>query len=258
MPRTKKYAKKRMSRRSAKGTPTASKYGSKMYSSYARRSQIPVAHRNDITYIVPRIGTQSFAPRAQVTQHKYCQQFSVYSDSTTGLSGVEQVFKLNSLFDPDQTGTGHQPRGFDEYALIWKRYRVYKVDVNIKIVGIQTTGSWVAFRYSSSNNITYSVGSLKTQAEVMEQDNTGIMDATVVGAQMNINDLYIADVQGCTRNAVMTDMDFSAAPTANPVLTPRLGIASGNSSLTTSAEVVILVTFVFHTVWSERYQVDAS
>lgn len=43
-------------------------------------------------------------------------------------SYVGQLFNLNSLYDPDRTGTGHQPLGVDQYATFYNRYRVYKVD----------------------------------------------------------------------------------------------------------------------------------
>lgn len=39
-------------------------------------------------------------------------------------SNQEHVFNLNSIFDPDRTGTGHQPLGRDQYAALYNRYRV--------------------------------------------------------------------------------------------------------------------------------------
>lgn len=34
------------------------------------------------------------------------------------------ILNLNSLFDPDRTGIGHQPYGFDNLAAMYSRYRV--------------------------------------------------------------------------------------------------------------------------------------
>lgn len=37
------------------------------------------------------------------------------------------VFRLNSLYDPDYTGAGHQPYGYDQMSTFWTDYRVVGV-----------------------------------------------------------------------------------------------------------------------------------
>lgn len=49
---------------------------------------------------------------------------------------VQQTFNLNSLFDPDRTGIGHQPLGFDEWKPFYNRYRVFKVDYVITLTNL--------------------------------------------------------------------------------------------------------------------------
>lgn len=66
---------------------------------------------SNISPIVPRLRTKM----------KY-SELVVYS----GLPLVEYLFNLNSLFDPNQTGTGHQPLGFDQIKAMYQKYRVYK------------------------------------------------------------------------------------------------------------------------------------
>jgi len=45
----------------------------------------------------------------------------------------DQVFRLNSVFDPDFSGVGHQPRGFDQWSQVYNQYRVSRCDVNILV-----------------------------------------------------------------------------------------------------------------------------
>lgn len=46
----------------------------------------------------------------------------VYNPTLGGI--VTNIYRLNSCFDPDQTGVGHQPRAFDEYMNLYERYEV--------------------------------------------------------------------------------------------------------------------------------------
>lgn len=63
---------------------------------------------------------------------KYSDAFNLASDATlTSYTGSQYVFRLNSLYDPDLTGTGHQPYGFDQYAALFNRYKVDKVTVDV-------------------------------------------------------------------------------------------------------------------------------
>lgn len=63
----------------------------------------------------------------------YCDQYTM--TSTSGTVATQQ-FRQNGIFDPDVTYTGHQPRGFDEYATLYDRYVVYGVAVEVDVVGV--------------------------------------------------------------------------------------------------------------------------
>lgn len=43
---------------------------------------------------------------------------------SSGVGSAFRVFRGNSCFDPDQTGTGSQPLGYDEWAGLFANYRV--------------------------------------------------------------------------------------------------------------------------------------
>lgn len=72
----------------------------------------------------------------------------VLLSTTTGIGVATYAFRCNSLFDPDQTGTGHQPYRFDQLAAIFQRYRVLKskiiVDWSVgdKTLTSSDTGPW--------------------------------------------------------------------------------------------------------------------
>jgi len=48
-------------------------------------------------------------------------------------------FMVNSLYDPNYSGTGHQPSGFDALATLYKHYIVLKAVVTVRALNTSTT-----------------------------------------------------------------------------------------------------------------------
>jgi hypothetical protein len=44
------------------------------------------------------------------------------------------VFRGNSLYDPDVTSLGHQPKYYDQYSAVYLRYRVYASRITLKVI----------------------------------------------------------------------------------------------------------------------------
>lgn len=57
-------------------------------------------------------------PQRYITKQKYSDSFQV--------SGAQLTYgyNLNSVWDPNRSGIGHQPYGFDQLATLYNRYRV--------------------------------------------------------------------------------------------------------------------------------------
>jgi len=47
---------------------------------------------------------------------------------------TSNTFRLNSIFDPDATGAGGQPAGYDQYTQMYLSYRVRAVDIELRAV----------------------------------------------------------------------------------------------------------------------------
>lgn len=79
----------------------------------------------------------ALTPFAQryITTMKYCETYA------PGNSSGQAVWRLNlnSIFDPNRTGTGHQPYGHDTFSTIYNRYRV--ISCSYVVSAVSTAGT---------------------------------------------------------------------------------------------------------------------
>lgn len=64
----------------------------------------------------------------------------LYYDSRfelTGAAGILKTyyFRANDVFDPDATGVGHQPIGFDQAMLFWEQFCVFSSKITVSFLG---------------------------------------------------------------------------------------------------------------------------
>jgi len=62
---------------------------------------------------------------------KYAQDTEVSVDGTVG---ANYLFRCNSIFDPDQSGIGHQPMGHDQYAQFYNNYTVIGAKITARFI----------------------------------------------------------------------------------------------------------------------------
>jgi len=105
----------------------------------------------------------SFLPSTKVVKLTYKQNLAMVS--TSGIIYKNQ-FAIGNLYDPDYTGAGHQPHGFDQLAALYKQYVV---------MGAKMT---VNFRNAATNNIPHQVGSwLDRDLSIDETTMTALAEA---------------------------------------------------------------------------------
>lgn len=80
---------------------------------------------------VVKMPTTSAFPPSMLVKLKYTTENINLTSPTTNF--MWHTFSTNSLFDPDWTGIGHQPRLRDQLAVIYNKYRVW--GCNVKVSG---------------------------------------------------------------------------------------------------------------------------
>jgi len=83
----------------------------------------------------------------------YCEQFIV----TPGLAGIPSYnrFLVNSMYDPNSTGLGHQPMGFDQWALHYSEYLVRGVKLTTTYTNVTAGNGPIRIGHTYQDNTTF-------------------------------------------------------------------------------------------------------
>lgn len=80
--------------------------------------------------------TRPITSRKMLVRLRYCDQ--IVLDPGLASSAIYQ-FKANGMFDPDFTGTGHQPMGFDQWMTFYDHFTVVGSKITVKAVNNTTS-----------------------------------------------------------------------------------------------------------------------
>lgn len=87
--------------------------------------------------LIPGLGPLQFGfPNSIITKLRYSEVTSI--NSTTG-SLAKYNFSSNNVYDPNVTGTGHQPLYYDTYASIYDQYVVIGSKIHVTFMPKSTT-----------------------------------------------------------------------------------------------------------------------
>lgn len=164
------------------------------------------------------------------------------TDTCSG-SQTEYVYRLNSCFDPDLTGVGGQPAGFDQWKVMYGYYRVVAVRWTV-----------VVLAQGSSGNGLLAVAPSNLSASYLDAPNlAGLRHAKSqmfsFSQRAVLSDfLKISRASGCSDYAVISESGFGSAIGGNPAspVYLHIGVTSGTSatmSLNTAVELEMYVQF---------------
>lgn len=77
-------------------------------------------------------------PSTALAKLRYVQYIDLNPSATIA---AKNTFNLMSLYDPWQTGSGHQPYGFDQYAALYNLYNVINARITMKWLGNPAAGA---------------------------------------------------------------------------------------------------------------------
>ena len=197
----------------------------------------------------------SILPQALRVKHKFTQEYEL--NDTDGL-GRWQVFRANSLFDPDYTGAGTQPRLHDQMAEMYKYYTVLgcKVRVRYHVVRAGTTNSddqgFIGFHwYPDGGGLTIGSSAIK---EYGEQDGTSyrpLSGALNNGEMSNGRFKRYLSMNKIFKRNVYQDPEYEAASGSNPNsrYVAYFSTACFKDVAATRLQVRFYVDLTYYSVW---------
>lgn len=172
----------------------------------------------------------------------------------SGILGTQQKWNLNSIYDVDATGGGHQPSGFDQMAAFYNRYKVLGVDVTVRITDPTIDGMRVFFVIMNpANNAETLTGDTKDAVSEIQQ--SGYFDINNSGSQKIIKRFYapIWKLSGLTKLQFDADPDNYTGPvTGDPGLLVQMACACCDLNQGSSGGVIVTVDLVYHVRYYQR------
>ncbi len=183
-----------------------------------------------------------------IEPHKYVtfKYTEVFSSSVVSAGGAQQTMNLNSIFDPNRTGAGHQPYGYDQLAALYNRYRVLKTQWKVTF-GTQS-GTYNLVVFPVNGLIASSVAGASTFQTACElpfavhrTQGGGGAPTIVIDGEIELNKL-----NGCTRAEYLGDDRFEAQVGASPTELMTLGIGLYNPT-TATVDINYTVEIIYYT-----------
>ncbi len=154
------------------------------------------------------------SPTKEVIRRVVYIQTGAFSESASAAGGY-YTFSLNGVYDPDVTGTGKQPIGFDQLSAMYYSFRVIKADVAVSFINNTTTHGIVAGCYAGYTGF---LPSDPDSWEVQRNARTlHLAPSTVAGCKGMIRTRYMPnEVLGVTKKVYESDMDYVGNSSMNP------------------------------------------
>lgn len=140
------------------------------------RRRIVHKKRHNVKATIDRMPGKGFADSLFV---KLCYVDRIRITSSA-VSYMPYVFRGNSVFDPDYTGTGHQPLYYDQYGAIYNRYCVAGSAIQLDVIN-DAGGAALQYTVEPSTN----VSTFTDISAVYEQSRAGAPKIVPIAARVS-------------------------------------------------------------------------
>lgn len=193
---------------------------------------------------------RALSPFAQryICKMKYAEIRTVAGPIGGGL--VQYNWNLNSIYDPNLSGIGHQPYGYDQLADLYNRYRVFRVDYAISAYNTDGSVNYSVIAALPANEaLTGTLG----VSEIMENPRAKyITQAPNAALKVLKGSISLPSLVGRSKAQYLADDRYQAqwasSPAEQAVLNVMAGTISGSGGNGGSATntMNLSISLVYH------------
>lgn len=189
-------------------------------------------------------------PKQLRMSHRYCD---VYSLASTAGSQPSGSFSCNGMYDPDISGTGHQPMYFDQLAAIYNHYTVLKSTI---VVRLRSRGSSSAAVYAIYINDDSTV----TPTNVVFRCEQSSAVYKTVGYQQSEEVVLKKtwDAKQAFGPGALADPNLQGTASANPTEQQMFTLTMSPLDGATACTVDAFVTITYDVIWQELKDITSS
>lgn len=192
-------------------------------------------------------------PKKMTMTHKYCEQVLV----GTGVNGTlaSYLFSCNGMYDPNITGTGHQPYYFDQMTALYDHYCVIGSQITVRVA--KTDASQVVTTVGMFINDDTTVTPTK---EGLLENSLG-MHRCLIGIGGKYGETVFKKSWSAKKffgGSILANTELQGNASTNPSEQSYFNFWVDSTTQTTASTVNLDVTVKYIAVWKELKDIATS
>lgn len=187
--------------------------------------------------------------------------YSQYENSNAAAGALnEKYYAANGLFDPNVSGVGHQPRGFDQYMALYKKYVVISSKIKVTFVDVNGGTPLACYLAICGDGVT-GFGSWEDAAEFGRNKVFMLSYGDATGSTKPVyhRSNAVSIKKWANVKNMMTNENFHGTSTSNPtnIIYHVIGVQPVNK-LDDPGETRMMVTVEYNCIFFEPQDVSQS
>ncbi len=217
-------------------------------------------HTQQTLVVPPSQMLRSIFPDTLRRVLKYCSSKS-YTTGTSGIVGSTNTYRLNGLHDPDTTGVGHQPYGYDQLTPFYGVYTVVRAWAEITVSGVDDSSTYLAYMVQPSLSTTTLASSTLEQVSEYDEMNfimLGQSSSGIPNQSIRLPKIDLPKLEGLSMESYLGNSNFRGSVGSNPSQGSQFVVGIGNAAGTSAKVATLTVELFFESVWQSRKSLPQS